>query len=229
MPPVSRDARSWIDGYAAALGLASLCQDDVDALLELAGVSAHASERIAAPLSCWLAARAGLTPAEALARARLLAESSPRAKVLTVSGPVASGSRPDEAGDAVAAALEGHGFVVTERRAVAGEVAQLAEALSELSSSFEGVLVTAGGTGFSPTDVTPEATRQVVEREAPGLAEATRAAQPLGRLCRGIAGTSGSCLIINLPGSATAATASLLGVIDVLGHALELLAGGRPH
>jgi hypothetical protein len=74
---VAPDARTWIDRYAAALGVSSLSQAEVDALLDLAGTAAHASERMAAPLSCWLAGRSGLSPAEALAAARDLAESLP--------------------------------------------------------------------------------------------------------------------------------------------------------
>ena len=94
---------------------------------------------------------------------------------------------------------------------------------------FAGLLVTTGGTGFSPTDLTPEATRSVMEREAPGLAEAMRSISPLGRLSRGVAGTIGACLVLNVPGSPKGAVESLEAVADVLGHALDLLDGGRPH
>ena len=95
--------------------------------------------------------------------------------------------------------------------------------------SFHGLVVTAGGTGFAPTDLTPEATLSVLEREAPGLAEAARAVSPLGRLTRGVAGTVGDCLVVNLPGSVAGAVECLDAVIDVLPHALDLLGGGRPH
>ncbi len=108
-------------------------------------------------------------------------------------------------------------------------MAPVSAALVELSTGFAGLVVTTGGTGFSPTDVTPEATRAVVEREAPGLAEAMRSVNPLGRLSRGVAGSVGSCLILNVPGSPSGAVESLEAVADVLGHTLELLAGGRPH
>jgi molybdenum cofactor synthesis domain-containing protein len=151
------------------------------------------------------------------------------AKVLTVSDSVVAGARVDGAGDAVEAMLQANNFVVAARRVVPDGVAPVAEALTELSSSFGGLLITTGGTGFSPTDLTPEATRQVIEREAPGLAEAMRAASRLGPLSRGVAGTRGSCLIINVPGSVDGARESLAAVMDVLDHALELLAGGRPH
>lgn len=151
------------------------------------------------------------------------------AKILTVSDSVATGSRVDRAGDAVEDVLHERAFVVVERRVVPDGVAPVAEALTELSSSFAGLLVTTGGTGFSPTDLTPEATGKVIEREAPGLAEAMRAASPLGPLSRGVAGTLGPCLILNVPGSVSGARESLEAVIDVLDHALELLAGARPH
>ncbi len=94
---------------------------------------------------------------------------------------------------------------------------------------FSGLLVTTGGTGFSPSDLTPEATLRVVDRQAAGLAEAMRAVNPLGRLSRGVAGTVGACLILNVPGSPAGATEALGAVIDVVPHALDLLAGGRPH
>jgi molybdopterin biosynthesis enzyme MoaB len=98
-----------------------------------------------------------------------------------------------------------------------------------MSMAFAGLVITTGGTGFSPTDLTPEATRIVTERTAPGLAEAMRAVSPLGRLSRGAAGTIGQCLVLNVPGSPKGALESLEAVVDVLPHALELLAGGRPH
>jgi molybdopterin biosynthesis enzyme MoaB len=90
-------------------------------------------------------------------------------------------------------------------------------------------VVTTGGTGFSPTDLTPEATLAVIERQAPGLAEAMRAVSPLGRLSRGLAGTVGQSLVLNVPGSPRGAVESLEAVVDVLPHALDLLSGGTPH
>lgn len=86
-----------------------------------------------------------------------------------------------------------------------------------------------GGTGFAPTDCTPEATRSVVERHAPRLAEAMRPANPLGPLSWGVAGALGACLIVNLPGSTIGALESIGSVIDVLPHAFELLGDGRSH
>ena len=151
------------------------------------------------------------------------------AKVLTVSESVSHGTRADRSGEELAAALVTHGFRVVERRVAPDGVDPVSAALTDLTSSFTGLVVTTGGTGFSPTDLTPEATRTVIEREAPGLAEAMRAVSPLGRLSRGVAGAVGRCLILNVPGSPKGAVESLEAVVDVLPHALELLAGGTPH
>jgi molybdenum cofactor synthesis domain-containing protein len=151
------------------------------------------------------------------------------AKVLTVSESVSLGAREDQSGDELNRVLVEHGFRVVDRRVTPDGMAPVSAALVELSTDFAGLLVTTGGTGFSPTDLTPEATRAVVEREAPGLAEAMRSVSPLGRLTRGVAGSVGRCLIVNVPGSPKGAVESLEAVVDVLGHALDLLAGGRPH
>jgi molybdopterin adenylyltransferase len=151
------------------------------------------------------------------------------AKILVVSDSVAAGLREDRSGEAVAQSLATQGFRIVERRVVPDGVTSVSAALVDLAQSFAGVVVTTGGTGFSPTDLTPEATRAVIDREAPGLAEALRGASPLGRLSRGIVGTVGPCLVLNLPGSPRGAVESLEAVADVLGHALELLSGGRPH
>ncbi len=151
------------------------------------------------------------------------------AKILTVSESASVGAREDRSGDELTRVLVGHGFRVVDRRVVPDGIAPVTAALVELSSGFGGLVVTTGGTGFSPNDVTPEATRAVIERDAPGLAEAMRSVSPLGRLSRGVAGSVGCCLILNVPGSPRGAMESLEAVTDVLGHALELLAGGRPH
>jgi molybdenum cofactor synthesis domain-containing protein len=151
------------------------------------------------------------------------------AKILTVSESASAGTRKDQSGDELTRVLVGHGFQIVDRRVVPDGMAPVSAALVELSTGFAGLVVTTGGTGFSPTDVTPEATRTVLEREAPGLAEAMRSVSPLGRLSRGLAGSVGSCLILNVPGSPRGAVESVEAVADVLGHALELLAGGRPH
>lgn len=153
----------------------------------------------------------------------------PAAKVLTVSESVAAGTRQDASGAALADLLDRSGFDVHERRTSPDGIEPVAAALAEMAKGFSGLLVTTGGTGFSPTDLTPEATLTVVDRQAPGLAEAMRAVSPLGRLSRGVAGTTGRCLILNLPGSPAGATESLAAVLDAVPHALDLLAGGRPH
>ena len=93
-----------------------------------------------------------------------------------------------------------------------------------MAYAFNGMIVTTGGTGFGPRDQTPEGTRRLLDREAPGLAEAMRAINPLGRLSRGVAGTRGLALIVNTPGSREGAVEMLEAVIDVVPHALELMA-----
>ncbi len=151
------------------------------------------------------------------------------AKVLTVSDSAYAGTRPDRSGPALRSYLVDRGFAVPEIEVVPDGLGPVSEALRRLAGGFGGLLVTTGGTGFAPTDCTPEATRSVVERQAPGLAEAMRASSPLGPLSRGVAGTVGECLIVNLPGSTEGALESVGSIIDVLPHALELLGGGRPH
>jgi molybdopterin adenylyltransferase len=151
------------------------------------------------------------------------------AKILTVSESASLGKREDRSGDELTRVLVEHGFRIVDRRVVSDGMIPVSAALVELSTAFAGLVVTTGGTGFSPTDLTPEATRGIVEREAPGLAEAMRSVSPLGRLSRGVAGSVGTCLILNVPGSPKGAVESIEAVADVLGHALELLAGGRPH
>jgi molybdenum cofactor synthesis domain-containing protein len=151
------------------------------------------------------------------------------AKVLTVSDSVQAGTRQDRSGPALGSYLSDHGFDVITLETVPDGTGPVSTALRRLSDRFCGLVVTTGGTGFSPTDLTPEGTLAVVERQAPGLAEAVRAASPLGRLSRGVAGTLGACLIVNLPGSTAGALESIGSVVDVLPHALELLAGGHPH
>jgi molybdopterin adenylyltransferase len=151
------------------------------------------------------------------------------AKVLTVSDGVVEGSRDDRSGTALAERLAAAGFEVVERRVTADGVESVAAALRDLTGRFAGLVVTTGGTGFGPRDLTPEGTRAVLDREAPGLAEAMRLASPLGRLSRAVAGTVGQALVLNTPGSSTGAVETLDAVIDVVPHALDLLSGGRPH
>jgi len=152
-----------------------------------------------------------------------------QAKVLTVSDGVVAGTRDDRSGAALEDRLTEAGFRVVERRVSADGTDEVAEALRELSAGFEGVIVTTGGTGFGPRDLTPEGTRAVLDREAPGLAEAMRLVNPLGRLSRAAAGTIGTALVLNTPGSSKGAVECLDAVIDVVAHVLDLLTGGRPH
>ena len=153
----------------------------------------------------------------------------PLAKVLTVSDGVVEGTREDTSGAAAAEVLTAAGFEVVERRVAADGTDNVAVALTDLVDGFAGLVVTTGGTGFGPRDLTPEGTARVVERDAPGLAEAMRLASPLGRLSRQRAGTRGDALILNLPGSSSGVRECLAAVLDVVPHALDLLAGGRPH
>jgi molybdopterin adenylyltransferase len=151
------------------------------------------------------------------------------AKVLTVSDGVVAGTREDRSGAALEERLVAAGMTVAERAVTADGVEAVAEALRRLTAGFAGLVVTTGGTGFGPRDLTPEGTRAVLEREAPGLAEAMRLVSPLGRLSRATAGTVGQCLVLNTPGSSTGAVECLDAVLDVVPHALDLLTGGRPH
>ena len=146
-----------------------------------------------------------------------------------MSDAVAAGTREDRSGPAVAAVLTEAGFSVTEHVTVPDGLEPLSSTLVRLAEGFCGVIATTGGTGLAERALTPEATSNVVEREAPGLAEAMRAAGPLGRLTRGKAGTLGAALILNLPGSPAGAAEHLAAVIDVLPHAVALLAGETTH
>ena len=146
------------------------------------------------------------------------------AKVLTVSDGVIAGTREDRSGAALEDALRRAGFDVADRRAVADGVDSVASAIVEMTEGFMGVVVTTGGTGFSPRDLTPEGTNAVLDRAAPGLAEAMRLVNPLGRLSRGVAGTRGRSIVLNTPGSSSGAVECFEAVADVLPHALALLA-----
>jgi molybdenum cofactor synthesis domain-containing protein len=146
-----------------------------------------------------------------------------RAKVLTVSDGVVHGTREDLSGAALVARLGAAGFDVIEHRVTADGVDEVAAALTAMSDGFAGLVVSTGGTGFAPRDLTPEGTRRVIEREAPGLAEAMRLVNPLGRLSRGIVGIRGDAIICNTPGSPKGCVEQLEAVLDVLPHALRLL------
>lgn len=145
------------------------------------------------------------------------------AKVLTVSDGVVHGTREDRSGVALVELLTEHGYEITEQRVVADGVENVSQALIEMAEDFAGVVVTTGGTGFGPRDLTPEGTRLVLERIAPGISEAMRLVNPLGRLSRAIAGTRGHALIVNAPGSPKGAVETVTAVIDVLPHAVRLM------
>ncbi len=153
------------------------------------------------------------------------------ALVVTASDRAAAGRRADASGDGVAARLEEVGFGV-ERRVVADEQWAIEQVLVDGASSFP-LIVTTGGTGLTPRDVTPQATRAVLDYEIPGIAEAMRAdgrrSTPFAALSRGVVGVRGRTLIVNLPGSPRGALESLETVIPLLDHALETLGGPFDH
>ena len=154
---------------------------------------------------------------------------APLAKVLTVSDGVVAGTRDDRSGPALVERLTDAGFDVVEHRVVADGRQEVGEAVVELAEGFAGLIVTTGGTGFGPRDLTPEGTKVVLDREAPGLAEAMRLVNPLGRLSRGLAGTRGRALVLNVPGSTAGSVECLDAVLDVVPHALRLLGGDTAH
>jgi molybdopterin adenylyltransferase len=154
-----------------------------------------------------------------------------RALVITASDGVTAGVREDTSGAALAARLEHLGFEV-EQRVIPDERADLETALTAAARSSQ-LVVTTGGTGLTPRDVTPQATQAVIDYEVPGMAEAMRAAgrasTPLADLSRGVVGVLGRTLIVNVPGSPRAAIESLAALEPVLDHALETLAGPFDH
>ena len=152
-----------------------------------------------------------------------------RAGVITVSTKGAAGERADESGPAMSERLIAGGIEVVRTELVPDDVERVATAILAAVRAGANVVLTTGGTGLSPNDVTPEATRRVIDREIPGIAEALRARSlektPHGMLSRGVAGAIGPALVVNLPGSPRAVRESLEVLVPVLPHAVELLAG----
>lgn len=155
------------------------------------------------------------------------------AALVTISDGVASGEREDRSGEAVAKLLQDGGFAVAEHTVIPDVASDIEEELRRLVAVGIPLVCTTGGTGLAPRDVTPEATSRVLEREAPGIAELMRTAglteTKRAALSRGKAGTAASTLILNLPGSPRGATSSLQAVLDILDHALDLVAGNTRH
>lgn len=151
-----------------------------------------------------------------------------RAAAVTVSNSAAAGTADDTSGDVLVDRLDNAGFEVVERRTIPDGVESVAETLRSLVGSVD-LIVTSGGTGLSPTDMTPEGTNRVIERVVPGLPEALRHATfesiPFGKLSRGVAGIAEGCLIINLPGSPKAVAEGFDVLDDILSHAVQIATG----
>jgi molybdopterin adenylyltransferase len=156
------------------------------------------------------------------------------AKILVLSDSTAAGKRQDEAGAAVKALLEAQGWEVSALQVLPDEIHRITAQLRDWSAMLDcDAIFTVGGTGLSPRDVTPEATRAVIEKEIPGLAELMRAEgvkkTRRAALSRGICGLGNGRLIVNLPGSTRGASESLQAVLDLLPHALDIARGRTEH
>ncbi len=153
-----------------------------------------------------------------------------QAKIVTVSDGVVYGTRDDRSGETLEAHLNSVGYEVVERALTEDGTEPVRTTLLKLAEGFNGVIVTTGGTGFGPRDLTPEGTRAAIDREAPGLAEAMRLVNPLGRLSRGICGTIGEALVINTPGSTKGCVETFDAIADVIPHAVRLMVDNKdPH
>jgi molybdopterin adenylyltransferase len=158
----------------------------------------------------------------------------PRAKILVLSDTASEGRREDRSGPAVRAALEGRGWTVLACEVLPDDVSTIRSRLESWTNQDDcDAIFTTGGTGLGPRDVTPEATRAVVEIEVPGLAELMRAEgikkTRMAALSRGVAGVRRGKLIVNLPGSLRGATESLESIIDLLPHAIDIAQGRTKH
>lgn len=156
-----------------------------------------------------------------------------RAAVVTISDSVYQGKKRDASGAAVAEVLQQSGWTVEHSRVVNDDLAVITATLRELATKGFDAIITTGGTGIAARDVTPEATRKVITREIPGLAEQMRRegakSEPRAALSRGVAGTVGTALIINVPGSPRGAADSLRSIIALLPHCVDLLQGRTEH
>lgn len=154
-----------------------------------------------------------------------------KAAVLTISDTCAAGTRVDESGPFIAGRLQGAGWTIHEMTIVPDEQMEIAEIIEKWATGHDvDVIITTGGTGFSPRDVTPEATLSVIDRRAPGISEAIRLyglnkGVPTASLSRAEAGLRGTTLIINLPGSLHAVQDGMDVLIPLLPHALDMIAG----
>ena len=152
-----------------------------------------------------------------------------RARVITCSDAASRGAREDRSGPAVREILGAAGFEVDAVIVVVDDVDAIATAIENATADGARLVVTTGGTGIAPRDVTPEATARVCEKVLPGFGELMRATSRKGALSRAQAATRGAALIVNLPGSVNGATECLRAVLDLVPHALELLSGRTEH